>query len=322
MSIADPSQRTATVPADNGTPYTFTIKAKNKAGWSAVSPESTAVIAAGKPAPVEPVTAADGDTVSQLTFNPPNDNGDAITLYRVSVNGGASADLGSDKVVRGLTNGSSYTFQVQACNSVSCGDLGAASNSSTPFGNPSAPSVSASVSGTTLYWDWNTPDGNGRPISRFDVYLDGGLVYQGLGTHYERGFGYSETHTVAVYAINSGGRSSSPGSASQRTVDPPTVSGQVFDNFLGGTWARSDPNNGTWYASSSRPSNGSYWLNNNAGVSINCTRYAAGYIVYYSGGSSTWHWWARLTDGNWIPVAATRYGQTANDGAYPGVIQC
>jgi len=128
--------------------------------------------------------------------------------------------------VSGLTNGTSYTFQVRALNSDGQGDVGPASNAVRPYGVPTPPSVSASVSGQTINWTWSASNGNGRTIVRYERSLDGGpWVSNGTSLSYSQTFGYAETHTLRVRAISDGTdptrSTSTAGQASGRTVDPP-----------------------------------------------------------------------------------------------------
>ena len=89
----------------------------------------------------------------------------------------------------------------------------------------------------------------------------------------------------------------------------------VEDSFLGGTWARTDPNNGTWYSKSNRPANGAYWYPNGLGVGVDCARAAAGYVVRFTDGhSENWNTWFHVTDGKWFPSAAAR--ETRVNGFY------
>lgn len=94
----------------------------------------------------------------------------------------------------------------------------------------------------------------------------------------------------------------------------------VEDDFLGGTWARTDPNNGTWYSKSNRPPNGKYWFDNGLGVGVDCARSAAAYTVKFANGTTqTWTWWLHVTDNTWIPAAAVQ--ESSADGAQ-GVPTC
>ena len=222
-SISDPSLRSMAVVADNGRGYTFALQAKNRAGPSGFGADSTTVTPCGKPAGVGDVQGTEGDTTSTLSFAEPASNGCAITGYRYRPTGGSDAALPGTRVIGGLTNGTNYSFQVQACNTRGCGTFSASSNTVNPFGVPGQPGVSGSVNGQTLNWNWTTPAANGRPITRFDVFLDGTLAYQGMNTSFSRSFGYSERHTLEVAAVNERGTGARGGSAITTEGKPRTA---------------------------------------------------------------------------------------------------
>jgi hypothetical protein len=80
-------------------------------------------------------TATGGNAQATVTFTAPGSNGgSAITGYRVTSSpGGITATgAGSPIVVTGLTNGTAYTFTVQAQNAIGFSAASAASNSVTP----------------------------------------------------------------------------------------------------------------------------------------------------------------------------------------------
>ena len=96
-------------------------------------------------------TATPGDGQASVTFSAPASNGgSAITGYTVTSNPGGITAGGngfttSPIIVTGLTNGTSYTFTVQATNAVGTSTPSGASNAATPkgnqtitFGNPGA----------------------------------------------------------------------------------------------------------------------------------------------------------------------------------------
>jgi hypothetical protein len=93
----------------------------------------------------------------------------------------------------------------------------------------------------------------------------------------------------------------------------------IQDDYLGGTWARSDPGNGTWYSQGNRPPNGKYWYPNGLGVGVDCARPGAQYTVTINGAKQTWSWWAHVTDNSWVPVAV--FSTVWSDGN-PGVANC
>lgn len=103
----------------------------------------------------------------------------------------------------------------------------------------------------------------------------------------------------------------------------------IADSYFGGTWPRTDPNDGTWHSRGNRPANAaSYWWANGLGVGFSCGANAAPYSVRFADGHrETWTTWLRSTDtwggrvaGLWIPsaVADTIY----SDGIPSGMPRC
>lgn len=208
----------------NGTAYQFRFRAQNKAGWSDFSPLSAPTTPAAPPNQVASVQTTPGDRIATVAFTDPANNGAAITSYRYTVNGGAPTTLAANKQIGGLTNGTNYSITVQACNVAGCGSP-SPSASVNPYGAPGTPGISASVSGTTITWNWNVPNTNGRPLAYFNIWRDGTLIAQDTRTSFSQGFGYAETHTLTVQAVNNGSPypnlSGPQAAASGRTVDPP-----------------------------------------------------------------------------------------------------
>jgi len=108
----------------NGTPYTFTVKATNAVGTGPASKPSKAVTPATVPGAPTGVTAKAGIGNATVSFNPPaSDGGSPITSYVVTSNPGGITASGphSPITVKGLTNGTAYTFSVQAINRIGTG---------------------------------------------------------------------------------------------------------------------------------------------------------------------------------------------------------
>jgi surface antigen len=101
----------------------------------------------------------------------------------------------------------------------------------------------------------------------------------------------------------------------------PTPEGfMIEDDIYGGTWARTDPDNGTWYAHSTPPPNGAYWYPNGLGVAVSCAESAAAYSVVIRGVHETWSWWAHVTDGKWVPTVV--FSSVWANGLPAGLSQC
>ena len=137
----------------------------------------------GTPATVPNAPAA--PTIGSATFGnasatvrwtaPPDNGGSAITGYLVRVVDSTGAQVGALRaagatatslVVTGLTNGSSYRFQVAARNAVGTGPNSALSTAVIPATVPGAPVIATAASGTagaavTATAQWNIPTTNG-----------------------------------------------------------------------------------------------------------------------------------------------------------------
>lgn len=233
---------------NNGTSYEFDLRARNKAGWSEWSPRSPAVTPATTPAqPGTPSATNADDGRSILSFAPPtSDGGSAITGYRVRINGGSSQALSADRTVTGLTNGTQYQFQVEACNQVGCGPSSASSNQIIPVGPPGTPSVSGSTSGIRITWNWTQPAGNGAAITGYEYRIDGGAVASTTGTTHSVDVGWGTTRRIEVRALNAAGKSGSWAASSQTTASPvpaaPSISGSVSGTTINWNWTEPSGN--------------------------------------------------------------------------------
>jgi RHS repeat-associated protein len=130
----------------NGIAYTFTVTATNAIGTSAASIASNSVTPGLPNAPVN-VVAVTGNTQATVTFvAPANNGGAAITGYTVNSvpSDGTDSNAGSPSlthVVTGLINGTAYTFTVAATNVNGTSLDSIASNSVTPSGPITVPTV-------------------------------------------------------------------------------------------------------------------------------------------------------------------------------------
>ena len=121
----------------NGTPYTFSVAAKNEAGVGPASAPSDAIVTPDVPAAPLGVVVVAGDRSATVSWNAPVlDGGAPITGYVVTMAPAvASAGIsiqGAVAIVTGLANGTAYAFRVQATNAVGDGPLSAPSSAVTP----------------------------------------------------------------------------------------------------------------------------------------------------------------------------------------------
>ncbi|GFO67713.1 hypothetical protein GMLC_12920 [Geomonas limicola] len=127
----------------NGVRYSFTVSARNVSGPGAASAASNGVVPDLVPAAPAMGSASADYGIATVSFSAPASNGGTPVLgYTVtSTPGGLSASgTQSPITVRGLTNGTTYSFTVQAVNAKGAGAPSAASNTVTPA-DATAPAV-------------------------------------------------------------------------------------------------------------------------------------------------------------------------------------
>ena len=192
-------ERTVTVTSlANGTLHTFQVRAVNSEGGGSEA-QDTATPTATTTAPDAPasLTASPGNTQATLAWTAPVSDGGAAVIkyqYRVSSDSGSTwnpdwtdvsdgSDAGTDLddersfTVTNLINGTLYTFEVRAVNSVGSG--GQRQATATPRAAGTPPDLqSAEIDGTTLTLQFsNTLDANSRPArTAFTVKVRGTAV--------------------------------------------------------------------------------------------------------------------------------------------------
>jgi large repetitive protein len=225
---------------NDGTYYEYTVTATNAAGDSTPSPQSSPPVQGIAPpdAPATP-SAADHDASTgkgydgaiQVTFTAPNGNGGSITSVEYGLNGQSTsgtwngpftAGASVTQTASGLANGSNYVVYVRGCNSLACGPWSSASNQVTPYGAPGAPTnVTAASSGTTISYSWGGGAGNGRPLDHYIYCIDGANCQNSTGTTASGSYGYSSSHNVTVYAVDSAGQQSAGATSNTATTAAP-----------------------------------------------------------------------------------------------------
>ena len=171
----DASTLTRTITGlSNGVSYTFDVMAENGKGPSPRSAESPPVMAEGVPGRPT-VSATAGDQKATLTVGDVDGNGESVDHFLVKINAGSPQTLPSDDVVTGLTNGSSYQFEVATCSATGCGDYSSPSTAVVPNGQPTITSLGCTSSGTTVTFSW-TGNPNGRVLDHYEL-----AIYTGSG---------------------------------------------------------------------------------------------------------------------------------------------
>lgn len=211
----------------NGQPQQFTVRARNRAGWGAVSPASSPVVPCGVPDAPTAVAATRGDGSAAITWAAPYNQGCAITGYTITASGGATMAVsgeGTSATFAGLSNGTSYTFTVVARNEVGDGARSGASNAVTPAGPPGGVTVNPPVPDTrqvTLTWSAANP--NGSPITSYQLSVNSGAWTNiGTATTYTRtGLANGTTYTFQIRAVNDVSPGPGSNTVSATTPGPP-----------------------------------------------------------------------------------------------------
>jgi hypothetical protein len=164
----------------NGESYSFTVTALNAVGESLPSAASATVVPRVIPGAPRNVSATPGDQQITVTWEPPTDNGMAITGYTVTVHEGdkqvaSQQASGLSATVSNLVNGTAYLVTVSASNSVVPGPT-SDPVAVTPRTVPGAPTLSSNYhlhQGTTVLipviLSWTAPETGGSPITRYVV---------------------------------------------------------------------------------------------------------------------------------------------------------
>ena len=213
----------------------------------------TPVAAPGQVTGVSAVAA--GRTSANVSWTAPSTGG-APTSYRITPYVGSTAQTpktitgtppATSTTVTGLTQGTTYTFKVEAINPTGTGPASAASNPVTPAGAvvPTAPTgVQAAAASNSAKVSWTAPDSDGdSAITGYTVIPFKAGVAQdpiNLGTATSTtvtGLTNGTSYTFRVTATN--GVGSSPASAASNAVTPQLT---VFDLQ---TPAQADANDGS-----------------------------------------------------------------------------
>src|SRR5204863_657695 len=165
----------------NGTAYTFTVTATNAVGTGPASTPASATPATPPGVPGSPtgLAATAGNAQVALSWSAPASNGGSpITGYKIYLSTSSGTEtllttLGNVTTYTntGLTNGTTYFYQVSALNSVGEGNRSTES-SAKPATTPGAPTAVTPTAGNTqVAMTWTAPASNGgSPITGYKVY--------------------------------------------------------------------------------------------------------------------------------------------------------
>jgi hypothetical protein len=168
----------------NGTAYTFTASASNRAGTSAASAASNPVIPTAPLAPPAPpakptVVAGNGYATVSVAAGA----GGATASFSVSANPGARtctvAAPSTSCAIYGLSNGTAYTFTASASNRAGTSAASAASNPvipTAPLAPPAPPAKPTVVAGNGYASVSVAATGSGGQPASFSVYATPGIA--------------------------------------------------------------------------------------------------------------------------------------------------
>jgi hypothetical protein len=311
-----------------GQSYTFQVIATNNLGKASLPSASSSAVTAQEPPGAVTGLAVTPDGTGQLSaawtcdpVDPACSGGSNVTKFLVvlspatisTVTVAASAGTSSySTALAGLTNGTSYTVSVQACNALGCTPSSQAPSAApaTPFGAPGTPSASASVNGNSITWTWSVPSGNGSPIASYNVAVDGAQVSQANVTSYTGNYGCGQSHTLTVAAVNAGGDTGGTASSTATTAACPPPSPSVTIS-VGNATGSLTTSKGTWYSCS-----GCYWVDvsvanfpANASITFSCYDNSSSTQPFWtnpgSGGFAAWYSTNGSGDASWAPVTGS-----------------
>jgi fibronectin type 3 domain-containing protein len=226
----------------NGTPYTFTVTARNAIGAGIASSAASATPATVPGAP-NLTTATAGNATADLAWTTPASNGgSAITGYAIyrGTNGGAKSLLTTLGAVllysdTGLANGTTYDYEIAAINAKG---ESAHSNarSATPVAGPTVPDAPTGLTATPgnaqVVLAWTAPASNGgTAITGYRLYRGTSSANKSLITTTGPGVtGYTDTgrsngttYYYQVSAVNAIGQGARSNEASAKPATVPSA---------------------------------------------------------------------------------------------------
>jgi cytochrome b involved in lipid metabolism len=229
----------------NSISYSFTVQAVNAGGTSAASAAATATPVAPVVIPSAPtgLVATPGSTQVTLSWTA---TAGATSYIVLKAGVQAATPSTNSQVVTGLTNGTTYSFTVQAVNSAGASGPSAAATA-TPVAPASAPSTPTGLNATAgngqVALTWNATTGaTSYQILRVGVVTATAATPAYTATNLVNGTPYSFT----VKAVNAVGTSAASSAVSATPVAPPTaptaptsLAGTASDSQVALTWVAS-----------------------------------------------------------------------------------
>lgn len=189
----------------NGTSYTFKIKAMNSVGYSGTN--LVTVIPAVVPIAPGVPTAIAGNGSATVSWSAPYNGGSPIISYTVIPSSGSEVTVsGLSTTITGLTNGTTYTFQVYARNAIGSSLNSSASAGIVPFTVPDPPTIKSAVAGTgSAVVTWTAPENNqGSPITSYTIISSTGSPVVTTNTVITASIAVSSENTTTITGLTPG----------------------------------------------------------------------------------------------------------------------
>ena len=220
----------------NNTTYNFQVETTSNLGpslWSGTV-SATPFVPTAPPTPTHVTASSNLNQSSLVSWTQSSNGGSAITGTDVqySTDGGTTwtdatmcaTVVGTSCTVTGLTNGTSYVFQVDTTNAIGTSNYSAASSAAVPATTPSAPNAFAATSGNNAQsvLTWTAPTSNGgAAVTSYTVTsptasIPASCIATANLTCTVTGLTNGTTYTFSITASNSAG----VGAASTTTATP------------------------------------------------------------------------------------------------------
>jgi hypothetical protein len=183
-----------------------------------------------QPAAPTDVKASSGQATMSIAA--PAANGKTIDQYKITDNHGGSysATLGSN-TIKNLTNGTTYTFKVQAHNADGWSAASGASAAVTPYGQPSAVrSVTMHANGTapnSFDVSWPAVSNTGGGTVTYHWSFSGGGSGTTKGTSVTTRSVGGGNYSFTVYAVNDGGGGTGGSATGNGSIADPQPAAQT-----------------------------------------------------------------------------------------------
>ncbi|HEX5301994.1 MAG TPA: fibronectin type III domain-containing protein, partial [Streptosporangiaceae bacterium] len=197
-------------------------------GAAGAAPAAVAAVRAPQarvlnPSPPTGLTAVAGNGQVSLSWSPPTSNGGAAIIgYDVFQGGSAVSGLvgGTSYTVTGLTNGTTYSFSVDAVNDAQLHSAPSSPASATPVAPVTAPGapggLTAAAGDAQVSLSWQAPSADGgAAVTSYNVYQGGRKAATVTGTGATvQNLSNGTTYSFTVTAVNKAGEGPASGAAS------------------------------------------------------------------------------------------------------------